>query len=87
MLLAQAVKNFILLESDLYRKRYKSSHVFDIDVTMGPRGPWSPKFLAYLVILRFAGRCHKQNTVARLKSKELFPQNSYDWLRYWCLRF
>ena len=33
----------------------------------------TPKFLAFLVILCFERQCPKQNTVARLKSTDLFP--------------
>jgi len=38
-----------------------------------------PKFLAYLVILCFERRYPKQNTVARLTSKELPPVPSGGW--------
>ena len=42
------------------------------------------KFLAYLVILCFESRCLKQNTVARLKSKDLAPSKFLGRLRH-CL--
>jgi len=35
------------------------------------KGAISPKFIACLVILCFERRCRKQNTIARLKSKDL----------------
>jgi len=42
----------------------------------------APKFLAYLVILCFERRCHKQHTVARLKSK-IPPPNFGSATLYW----
>jgi len=41
----------------------------------GQRRPWLQNILTRLVILCFEKRCPKQNTVARLKSKDFPPQN------------
>jgi len=47
-------------------------------LTIGVAGSHgSPKFLAYLVILYLERRCRKQNTVARLKSKNLCPPKKF----------
>jgi len=43
-------------------------------------GPWSPKFLAYPVILCFEKRCSKQNAVARLQS--FWSPKISGWLRH-----
>jgi len=46
------------------------------------RGHGPPKFLENIVILCFERRFSKQNSVIRLKSNILPPQN-FDWLRHW----
>jgi len=59
------------------------SHLTRYVVTPLGQGEQPPKYLAYLVALRFERRRIKQNTVARLKSKYLAPPNILGWLRYW----
>jgi len=55
------------------------------------KGAMAPfKFLENIVILCFERRFSKQNSVIRLKSNILAPQNFLDppnfvgWLRHWC---
>ena len=49
------------------------------------KGANFPKFLAFLNILCFERRCRKQNTVARLKSKDLpAPSGSSPAGGQWC---
>jgi len=47
----------------------KLSSVIGVATVGGQSGHGSPKFLAYLVVLRFEKRLPKPNTIARLKSK------------------
>jgi len=41
----------------------------------GAKGVMHPKFLAFYIILCFERQCAKQNTVVRLKSKDLPTKN------------
>jgi len=74
-----------LMSTDVFwiRKRVRSLHCYvrphdtrqQHRRSQGGKGSMSPKFLAYPVIWCHERRCRKQNTVARLKTKYLPPQN------------
>ena len=69
----------------LFRKKAQLSHPpkthgYEHRCRQGGKGAISPKFLAFLVILCFERRCRKQNTVARLKTKDL--PAPYLWVGY-----
>ena len=73
-------------------KGYKptiSVYIIAITATReGPRWPFPQNFKISSISCHFVlwGRCPKQNTVARLKSKDLAPPRNLGWRRHWLLQ-